>query len=135
MFEDQMNCCDDKDTHMFLKKGENDQYMSENDNIMLEMDDTLSWEIEEFRKGYHNAIMKFQKQYNLRRKKASMKPQLKNPIRDPQQMNSIRKTPADVPSTSRLKQDNLNKDAMEKENSKEDVPKRAPKTSRETCIK
>jgi hypothetical protein len=38
--------------------------MSENDDIMLETDDTLSWEIEEFRKGYHNAIMQFQKEYN-----------------------------------------------------------------------
>jgi hypothetical protein len=115
MFEDQMHCCDDKDTHMFLTKGEHDQYMRENDDIMLETDDTLSWEMEEFRKGYHNAIMQFQKKYNLRRKKASTEPQQTNPIREPQQMNPIRKTLVDIPSTSRLKQDNPTKDATKRQ--------------------
>jgi len=61
MFQDQMHCCDDKNTRVFLTKGEHDQYMSENDNIMLETDDTLSWEMEEFKKGYRNAIIQFQK--------------------------------------------------------------------------
>jgi hypothetical protein len=75
MFQDQMHCCDDKNMHVFFTKGEHDQYMRENDDIMLEMDGTLSWEIEEFRKGYHNTIMQFQKQYNLRSKKAPTEPQ------------------------------------------------------------
>jgi hypothetical protein len=37
-----VHCCDDKETRMFFMKGEHDQYMSENDKIMLEMNDTLS---------------------------------------------------------------------------------------------
>jgi hypothetical protein len=37
MFEDQMHCCDDKNPHVFLTKGEHDQYMRENDDMMLEM--------------------------------------------------------------------------------------------------
>jgi len=71
MFQDQMNFCDEKDTHVFLKKGKCDQYMSGNDDIMLKTNDTLSWEIEELRKGYRNAIMKFQKKYNLGRRNMS----------------------------------------------------------------
>jgi hypothetical protein len=83
MIQDQMHCCDDKDTCVFLTKGEHDQYMSENFDIMMETDDTLSSETEEFRKGYHNAIMQFQKKYNLRNRKASIEPQQTNPIREP----------------------------------------------------
>jgi hypothetical protein len=75
MIQDQMHCCDDTDTHMFLTKGEHDQFMDANDGIMLETDDTLSSETKEFRKGYHNAIMQFQKKYNLRSRKASAEPQ------------------------------------------------------------
>jgi hypothetical protein len=41
----------------------------------------------------------------------------------------------DAPSTSRPKKDNLTKDVTEKGNSKEEVPKKASKTRRETCIK
>jgi hypothetical protein len=83
MIQDQMHCCDDMETHVFLKKGEHDQYMIENDDIMLETDDTLSWEMKEFMKGYHNAIMQFQKKYNLRNRNTSVKPQQMNPIREP----------------------------------------------------
>jgi hypothetical protein len=45
---------------MFLTKSEHDRYMSRNDDFMLEtddawigeIDDALSWETKEFRKGY-----------------------------------------------------------------------------------
>jgi hypothetical protein len=51
--------------------------MRENNNFVLETDDApfceindvLSWETKEFRKGYHNTIMQFQNQYNLRRER------------------------------------------------------------------
>jgi hypothetical protein len=67
MFEEQMHCYDDKKSRMFLKKREHDRCMSINDIFMLytndawikETDDVLSWETEEFKKGYQNAIMKF----------------------------------------------------------------------------
>jgi hypothetical protein len=41
----------------------------------------------------------------------------------------------DIPSTSRLRQDNPTKDVTEKAKSKEEVPRRASETSRETCTK
>jgi hypothetical protein len=84
MFKDQMHCCDNKDMHVFLTKGEHDQYMIKNDDIMMEMDDMLSWETNKFKKGYNDVIMQFQKKYNLRRKKESMEPQQTNPIKEPQ---------------------------------------------------
>jgi hypothetical protein len=44
MSEDQMHCCDDKNLRVFLTKGEYDQYMRENDDMMLETDDMFSLE-------------------------------------------------------------------------------------------
>jgi hypothetical protein len=86
----------------------------------------VSWETKEFRKGYQNAIMQFQKKYNLRSKEAPTEPQQTNPIRKP---------PADTPSTSRPKPDNPTKDATEKAKSKEEAPRKALETSREACGK
>jgi hypothetical protein len=100
MIQDQMHCYEDTDTHVFLTKGEHDQYMGRNDDIMLETDDTLSWETKEFRKGYHNSIMQFQKKYNLRRRKASAEPQQMNPIREPQATSLSR---ADQRKTTRTR--------------------------------
>jgi hypothetical protein len=57
MIQDHMHCCDDTNTYVFLAKGEHDQFMDLNDGFMLENDDTLSSEMKEFRKRYHNAIM------------------------------------------------------------------------------
>jgi hypothetical protein len=90
MFEEQMYCCDDKNPHVFLTKREHDRYMSQNDDFMLEKDDALfgetddalSWETKEFRKGYQNSIMQFQKKYNLRNKEAHTESQQTNPIRN-----------------------------------------------------
>jgi hypothetical protein len=79
--------------------------------------------------------MQFQKKYNLRSKKAHVESQQPNPIRDPQQTNPIRKYLVDIPSTSRLRQDNPTKEATKKVKSKEEVPRRASETSRETCTK
>jgi len=45
------------------------------DACIGETDETLSWETEEFKKGYQNAIMQFKKRYNLRSKESSTKPQ------------------------------------------------------------
>jgi hypothetical protein len=71
-----MHCSDNVNTHVFLTKGEHDQLLDENDGFMLETDDMLSSEMEEFKKGYHNAIMQFQNQYNLRSKKTSADPRM-----------------------------------------------------------
>jgi hypothetical protein len=107
-------------------KREHDQFMDADDGIMLEIDDTLSSETEEFRKGYHNAIMQFQKKYNLKRRKASTEPQQTNPAKEPQ---------ANTPSMSQPKKDNLAKDATEKGKSKEEALKKAPEASREMGVK
>jgi hypothetical protein len=40
-----------------------------NDKFMHENDDLMSMESDEYRKGYRNSIMQFQKQYHLRSKK------------------------------------------------------------------
>jgi hypothetical protein len=48
---------------------------------MQENDDMLSSKIEYFRKGYHNAIMNLQKQYNLISKKAPTNLPKVNPTR------------------------------------------------------
>jgi hypothetical protein len=125
-----MHCCDDKNLCVFLKKIEHDRYMRKNDDFVLDtnddmilkMDDALSWETKEFRKGYQNAIMQFQKKYNLRSKDAPAKPQ---------QMNPIRKLLEDTPSTSRPRPDSTTKDMMEKDNSKEEAPKKTLEAHRE----
>jgi hypothetical protein len=129
-FEDQMHCCDDKNPRVFLTKREHDRYMRKNDDfvletdddMILEMDDAPSWETEEFRKGYQNAIMQFQKKYNLWSKDAPAEPQQTNPIRKP---------PVDTPSTSRQKARQPTKDATEKAKSKEEAPKKALEAGRE----
>jgi hypothetical protein len=72
-------------------------------------------------KGYHNAIMQFQKQYNLKRNKAPTEPQRTKPISKP---------PVDAPFAIHLKPDNPNKDSAEKKKSKEALNK-APETSQE----
>jgi hypothetical protein len=68
----------------------------------------LSSETKEFRKGYHNAIMQLQKQYNLRSKKAPANLPKANPTRELQ---------TNTPS-SQLKKDNSLRDVMEKGKSK-----------------
>jgi hypothetical protein len=42
--EDNMHCCDDVETNVFLNKEEHDKFMEENDNFMHENDDMLSME-------------------------------------------------------------------------------------------
>jgi hypothetical protein len=78
-----MHCFHDTNTYVFLTKGEKNQFMGVNDGFMLETDDTLSSEKNEFRKGYHNAIMQFQKKYNLRSRKMHAGPPNTNPTKDP----------------------------------------------------
>jgi hypothetical protein len=69
-----MHCCYDTGSYVFLTKEEHDQFMDENDKFMKDNDDMLSMEIEYFKKGYQNAIMQLQKQYNFRSKKVLANP-------------------------------------------------------------
>jgi hypothetical protein len=111
-----MHCCDDMNTYVFLTKGEQDQFMDENDGFMLETDETLSSEMEEFRKGYRNAIMQFQNKYNLRSRTTHAEPPKTNPTKE-LRMNT--------PSSSQPKKDNSARDATEKEKSKEESLKKS----------
>jgi hypothetical protein len=77
-----MHCCYDIGSYVFLTKEEHDQFMDENDNFMKDNDDILSMEIEYFKKGYQNAIMHLQKQYNFRSKKVLSNPPKGNPTRE-----------------------------------------------------
>jgi hypothetical protein len=47
MFEDQMHCCDEKNPRMFLTKGEHDQYMRENNDFVMEIDDAPFFEADD----------------------------------------------------------------------------------------
>jgi hypothetical protein len=124
--EDNMHCCDDTETNVFLTKEEHDQFMDANDKFMQDNDDMLSLETKEFRKGYHNAIMQLQKQYNLRSKKVPANLPKENPTRELQ---------INTPSSSQPKKDNSTKDAMEKGKSKEEPPKKIPEVRKEAVIK
>jgi ribonuclease HI len=124
--EDNIHCCDDVETYVFLTKEEHDKFMDENDKFMQENDDMLSMETKEYKKGYQNAIMQFQKQYNLRNKKVLANPQKGNPTKEPQ---------ANLPSSSQPKKDSSAKDALEKGKQKEEPPKKVPETKRDAVIK
>jgi hypothetical protein len=64
-FEDNMHCCDSDETEVFLTKEEHDQLMDSNEIFMQENDERLSVEREDYQTRLQNAIMQFQKQYNL----------------------------------------------------------------------
>jgi hypothetical protein len=106
---------------VFLTKEDHHQFMDENDKFMKDNDDILSLETKEFKKGYQNAIMQLQKQYNLKRKKVSA-----NPTRELQ---------INTPSSRQPKKDNSKKDAMEKGKSKEEPTKKIREARKEAIIK
>jgi hypothetical protein len=121
-----MHCCDDTKTNVFLTKEEHDQFMNANDKFMQDNDDMLSMETKDFKKGYQNAIMQLQKQYNLRSKKVPTNPPKGNPTR---------KIRINTPSSSQPMKDSSTKDAMEKEKSKEEPPKKILEAIKEEVIK
>jgi hypothetical protein len=98
-FNDQMHCFDEKNPPVFLTKSVHDRYMSQNeefaletnDGMILKIDDAPSWEMDEFKKGYQNAIMNSQKKYNLWSKDAPA---------EPKQTDSVKQPEADTPLTS-----------------------------------
>jgi hypothetical protein len=64
-FEDNMKCCDDKETKVFFTKEEHDQFMDVNEIFMQDEEERFSIEREDYQIGLHNVIMQFQRQYNL----------------------------------------------------------------------
>jgi hypothetical protein len=75
--------CDDMNKYVFLTNGENDKFMDANDGFLMDIDDTLSSKTKEFKKGYHNVIMQFQKKYNPRSRNTSAEPSKTNPTKEP----------------------------------------------------
>jgi hypothetical protein len=88
--------------------------------FMQENNDELK-EKEDYRKGYHNAIMEFQKQYNLKNKKT-----VANPPKDPK---------ADMPSSSHQEKDLPKKDTLDKGKQKEYPPRKVPEEIKEEATK
>jgi hypothetical protein len=103
--EDNIHYCHDTETEVFLTKEEHGQFMDENDKFMQENDDMLSMETKEYKKGYQNDIMQFQKKYNLKNKKVPANLLKGNPTREPQE---------NLPSTIHPKKDSSVKDALDK---------------------
>jgi hypothetical protein len=64
-FEDNMNCYDDKETKVFLTKEEHDQFMDVSEILLQDEEERVSVEREDYETGLQNAIMQFQRQYNL----------------------------------------------------------------------
>jgi hypothetical protein len=64
-FEDNVNCYDDKETEVFLTKEEHDQFMDASEIFLQDEEERLSVEKEDYETGLQNAIMQFQRQYNL----------------------------------------------------------------------
>jgi hypothetical protein len=111
---------------VFLTKEEHDPFMDENEIFMQKNDERLLVEKEDYQRGLQNAIMQFQKQYNLRNKKVPANPPKGNPTKESQN---------NTPSSSRPKKDYVSKDVVEKGKQKEEPPKKLPETIKDTVIK
>jgi hypothetical protein len=58
--------------------------MDANEKFMQENDDILSMETKEYKRGFQNSIMQFQKQCNFISKKVPANPPKGNPTKEPQ---------------------------------------------------
>jgi hypothetical protein len=64
-FKDNMNCCDDKETEVFLTKEEHDQFIDASEVFLQDEEERVSVEEDDYEAGLQNAIMQFQRKYNL----------------------------------------------------------------------
>jgi hypothetical protein len=90
---------------VFLTKEEHDQFMDANEIFMQDNDERLLVEKEDYQTGLQNAIMQFQKQYNLRNKKVSANPPKGNLTKEAQN---------NIPSSIQPKKDSVAKNVVEK---------------------
>ena len=100
--------------------------MDANDKFMHENDDLMSMESDEYRKGYQNSIMQFQKQYHLRSKKLFVVSQKGNQNKDPQKNASSSNEPKNKIHV---------KDVQVKGKQQEEPPKKVPEMQRNVIIK
>ena len=64
-FEDNINYCDNKETQVFFTKEEHDQLMDASEILLQDEEEMVSIEREYYETGLKNAIMQFQRKYNL----------------------------------------------------------------------
>jgi hypothetical protein len=121
-----MHCCDGDEIEVFLTKEEHDQFMDANEIFMQENDERLFVEREDYQTGLQNAIMQFQRQYNLQNQKGLSKPPKGNPTKEGQN---------NIPSSSQPKKDSATKDVVDNGKWKEESQKKVPETRKETITK
>jgi hypothetical protein len=80
-FKDNMNCCDDKETDIFLTKKEHDQFVDANEIFLQDDTERVSVEKEDYETSLKNSIMKFQRKYKLRNQKVPPNPPKVNPLK------------------------------------------------------
>jgi hypothetical protein len=107
-FEDNMNFCDDKETKVFLTKEEHDQFMDASEIFLQDEEERVSVEREDYEIGLQNAIMQFQRQYNLRNQKVPPNPPKGNPPKG----NPTKEAQNNIPSSSQPKKDSAAKDSV-----------------------
>ena len=116
-FEDNMNCCDDKETEISLTKEEHDQFVDANEIFMQDDEERVSVEKEDYETGLQNAIMQFQRKYNLQNQKVPPKHPKGNPLKG----DLSKEAQNNVPSSSHTKKDSTAKDSAAKESTMKDV--------------
>ena len=57
--DDQIHCLDKNEPHFYIKKEDHDQFFAETSN-------NCKSDHDDYKKGYQNVILEFQKQYDLR---------------------------------------------------------------------
>jgi hypothetical protein len=81
--------------------------------------------------GLQNAIMQFQRQYNLRNQKVPANPPKGNPPKG----NPTKEAQSNIPSSSQPKKDSTAKDVVDKGKKKEESQKKIPETRKEIVTK
>jgi hypothetical protein len=79
-----MNYYDDKETEVFFTKEEHDQIMDASDIFSQDKEERVSVEREYYDIGLQNAIMQFQRKYNLRNQNLPPNPPKGNPTKEAQ---------------------------------------------------
>ena len=118
-FKDKMNCCDDKETKIFLSKEEHDQFVDANKIFLQDDEERVSVEKEDYQIGLQNAIMQLQRKYNLQNQKVPTNPPKGNPPKG----NPSKEAQNNAPSSSHTKKDSAAKDSTVKDSIVKDVAK------------
>jgi hypothetical protein len=111
-----MNCCDDKETEVFLTKEEHDQFMDASEIFLQDEEERVSVEKEDYETGLQNTIMQFQRKYNLQNQKVPPNPPKGNPPKG----NPSKEAQNNIPSSSQTKKYFVAKDSAAKDSTVKD---------------